>query len=64
MSERTESTDLTVGAATSTRWVNIVGRVNNGATAGDLQLEFAQVTATVVDTNVLDGSWLEILRDN
>ena len=36
------------------------GRVVMGATAGDLQLRWAQNTATVVDTKVLAGSTLEI----
>lgn len=40
----------------------MVGVVRNGATPGNLQLQWAQVTATVVDTKVLTDSFLMVWR--
>lgn len=45
--------------ATDARRVTLRGVVVNGGTAGNLQLQWAQSTATVVDTKVLTNSYLE-----
>ena len=44
---------------TDQRHVTLSGVVVNGGTAGDLQFQWAQDTATVVDTKVLTNSYLE-----
>ncbi|MBI3335791.1 MAG: hypothetical protein HY001_04835 [Candidatus Portnoybacteria bacterium] len=44
---------------TGARIVPITGVVINGSTAGNLQLQWAQNTATAVDTKVLTNSYLE-----
>lgn len=40
----------------------LVGRVSNGATSGNLQLQWAQDTATAENTQVKAGSFLLVLR--
>lgn len=47
------------GAGTGNRIVLSMGVVANGGTAGNLQLQWAQNVATVVDTKVLANSYLE-----
>ena len=40
----------------------IMGTIVNGTTAGDVQLQYAQNIADVSNTNVLTGSWMNVLR--
>lgn len=47
----------------STRLVTVEGIVVNGANAGNLQLQWAQVTAAVSDTKVLTNSYLMVWDD-
>ena len=55
-------TTISVGSTTTGRGQLAVGMVHNGATLGNLQLQWAQVTATVVDTKVLTDSFLLVWR--
>lgn len=48
--------------STANRAQLLVGTVQNGATPGNLQLQWAQSTATVVDTDVLTNSYLLVWR--
>ena len=61
--EKTESGTYSLGTSATVRWIEFVGRINNGATAGDLQFQFAQSTAVVANTTVQDGSWIQIMRE-
>ena len=61
--ERTASGDkIDVDGSTISRRVSMIGVVVNGGTAGDLQLQWAQSTAAVVDTKVLTNSFLLVWR--
>jgi hypothetical protein len=63
-SEITEGATRAFGATTGTRTINIRGWVVMSTTPGALQMQFAQNTATAVDTNILAGSMLRVLRRN
>lgn len=52
------------GAAAGTRTITIRGWVVMSTTSGALQMQFAQNTATVANTNILAGSTLRVLRQN
>lgn len=51
-------TAMELSGSTAIRTVTVAGIVVNGANAGNLQLQWAQVTATVVNTIVVANSWL------
>jgi hypothetical protein len=63
-SEITEGATRPFGATTGTRTINIRGWVVMGFTDGPLQMQFAQNTATAINTSVLAGSTLRVLRPN
>ena len=50
------------GAANANGYVRITGVLQNGANAGQLKLQFAQVTGDASDTTVYAGSFLEYRR--
>ena len=52
------------GANADVRTITIRGWVEMTSTSGPLQLRFAQNTATAVDTSILPGSTLRVLRAN
>lgn len=63
----TTRTDVTVSGTANaiqggTTTITVVGFVENGATPGNLQLQWAQNTADVSDTKVLAGSVLNLHR--
>ena len=63
--ELTEGSALAFGVpAGATRHIHVTGRCVNSTTAGNLQLQWAQNTLTVADTNVLASSWLKVIRGN
>jgi len=55
-------TGFGIGASTGNRTVTVLGLVRNSTTAGNLQFQFAQNTATVVDTKTLTDSFLMAWR--
>jgi hypothetical protein len=62
--ETSEGATRAFGAAAGTRTITIRGWVVMSTTAGALQMQFAQNTATVADTSILAGSTLRVLRQN
>ena len=53
---------ISVGGAAGGNFLTIIGVVVNGSTAGNLQLQWAQATASAVDTKVLINSYLTAWR--
>lgn len=53
---------LSFGGFTTSAGITILGSVRNGSTAGNLQLQWAQQTAAVVDTFVQTDSFLLVSR--
>ena len=64
VNEKTESGTFSLGTATSSRWIELVGFISTGANSGDFKVQFAQVTAVATNTSLLSGSALEINRRN
>lgn len=63
-SDITESGSRTFGAVSATRVVSIIGVVTVGATAGALTVQGAQGTSNVTPTNIGNGSYLKVFREN
>jgi len=51
---------LVVGNST-TRFIPVACDVNMGGTAGNVQMQYAQNTATVVDTIIFQGSFFQVI---
>jgi hypothetical protein len=49
---------VTAADSTATTWVHFKGHIVNGANAGNLQLTWAQLNATVENTKILANSYL------
>ncbi len=63
-SDITESGSRIFGAVTGTRIVSFVGVVTVGSTAGALTIQGAQGTSNATPTNIGNGSYLKVIRDN
>ena len=48
------------GSGASETWARISGRLSVGATAGNLQYQFAQDTSNATNTTIHEGSWLRV----
>jgi hypothetical protein len=62
--EVTESGSRVFGAAAGVRTINISGYAQVGSTSGELQMQFAQNTATAANTTVFFNSVLKVFRNN
>jgi hypothetical protein len=51
--------DIAIAGAAGTGWVELEGMIQNGANAGNFQIQWAQNASEAVNTTVLQGSYIE-----